>query len=167
MKNLSSLLTFIILIIIFISCDSQTHQKQSDSKKVIDLPNSVSVEIPTTFIQKILEGYSYVDTISGSSLSFAMTEFGSSGELLPEINMDFLNSQPLTDITEIIINKEIRKISRLEVGIIEKTTNIYEVKTFFTKINNEILICELAGYSNNAEYLDTTFDDILNSIKAK
>ena len=72
-----------------------------------------------------------------------------------------------TDSSVIIQHKETKEISGLKTGIVEKMVRDNEIKTFFTEINDEILMGELKGDAKDHAYMVDTFDEILNSIEKK
>jgi len=157
MKNLKKISAILILIVIFVSCSS----------KSVNLFDSISVQLPSNLTKDAAKENSFVNSENGVSLSFSMTKNKSFGDLLPKVDLDFLYNPILLNSTEIIKHKETREISGLKVGIVEKSTNDAEIKTFFTEINNEILMGEIKGSPESSEYMTSAFDEILNSIKKK
>jgi hypothetical protein len=157
MKNIKNFLVILLLIMIFVSCSS----------KCLNLFDTISVQLPSILTKDLAKENCFINSENGVSLSFTMTKNKSFGELLPRVGFDFLYNSSLLDSTIVIKHKETREISGLKVGIVEKSTHGSEIKTFFTEVNNEILMGELKGDIRNSEYMSATFNEILNSIKKK
>jgi len=148
--------TLLILAAFFISCSTRKY----------DLFEAIIIRLPASLIKDSKLDYVFVDNKRKVSLKFDMTKNGSYGELLPKIDFDFLYNQVLPDRI-VVKNKETREISGLKIGIIEKSFQSTEIKTFFTVVNDEILTGELRGDIKDSEYLIGVFNDIVNSIKKK
>ncbi|HYX07044.1 MAG TPA: hypothetical protein VE912_09965 [Bacteroidales bacterium] len=131
----------------------------------VTLFNALHVQFPTTFTKDRNMEHTWVDSRNGAVLKFSMTKNKSFGALLPTVSFDELYQAPLHDTTEKITDREIRKISGLKIGIIQKYVDSTAIKTFFTEVNNEILMGKLEGDIKYDEYLKFTFDKMINSIE--
>ena len=106
-----------------------------------------------------------MDSHNGAVLKFSMTKNKSFGSLLPKVSFEELYQAPLHDTTVELTDREIREISGLKIGIIQKNVDSTAIKTFFTEVNNEILMGKLEGDIKYDEYLKYTFDKMINSIE--
>jgi hypothetical protein len=154
MKTLIRILAIPVMMMLLLACSSN----------VLTLFDVIRVQLPSDLVRDGAREYYFVNAENGVTVNFSMTQEKSFGALLPRVDFDFLYNRA-HDSTVIIKNKEIKEISGLKVGIVEEIINQAEGKTFFTEINNEILMCKVAGDTANHKYMCALFDGILNSIQ--
>jgi hypothetical protein len=133
--------------------------------KRIDLYDGISVSIPASFKPDDTKVNSFVNTENKVCLKFTQTKNMSFGELMPKIDFDFLYNSLSQDRIFEVQDKEIRNISGLKVGVIEKSSDSIDMKMFFTEIRHEILMGVIWGDSSNGEYIESAFNEIMQSIK--
>jgi len=154
MNTLKQLLAIQFLVAVLVSCQSN----------ILNLFDAVSIQLPTGLAGDLVDENRFVNSENGVSVDFSMSREHSFGNLLPKIDFDFLYNHNY-DSTGIVRHKEIKEISGLKIGIVEIVTTGTEQKEFFTEINNEILMCRVSGDTLYHEYINKTFDGILNSLR--